>query len=195
MNIDGADLNLGTFIALTAGFILLFGAAHREWGAVALATLAFVAPFAVMNGRPKTIYFGDSGSFAFAGLLTTMAVAFFRDYGSLPPEAAIPAALPAFDVFFVFTIRLRERHDLLTRNYLHLYQRLSRRFDGFGYLVPQVANALLCLGGAMALQWAGLGRILSVILAILLLTVPFYFACRILLLGGPPEGPLHEAER
>lgn len=183
---DGADLNLATFIALTAGLILLFGPALREWSVNALACLSFIIPFAVLNCRPKTIYLGDSGSFAFAGLLTVMAVAFAGDIQSLPPEAAIPTALPTIDVLYVFITRIAQKHDLLTRNYLHLYQRLQSRYPGFGYLLPQIVNAALCLMLAAALQAAGLGRILSVILAGIFVTIPFYFACRRLFLDGKP---------
>jgi UDP-N-acetylmuramyl pentapeptide phosphotransferase/UDP-N-acetylglucosamine-1-phosphate transferase len=184
---DGADLNLATFVALTAGLILLCGPAPREWATVAAAALAFTVPFAAMNSRPQTIYLGDSGSFAFAGLLTIMATAFVRNIESLPPEAAIPAALPTLDVVFVFFVRIAEKHDLLTRNYLHLYQRLKTRYGGFGYLLPQAANTALCLLAAMALQSAGLGRILSVIVAMLAVTIPCYFICRRFFLEGKAE--------
>ncbi|MGE5563267.1 MAG: hypothetical protein ACM3ZV_08140 [Bacillota bacterium] len=183
---DGADLNLATFIGLTAALILAFGAGHREWEPAALSMLAFVLPFAVMNSRPNTIYLGDSGSFAFAGLLVAMAAAFLADIGSVPPEAALPAALPTLDVFFVFTIRVRERHDLLSRNYLHLYQRLDRTYDGFGYLAPQFVNVALCLAVSALLQAAGLGRILSTIVAMIAATIPFYFLCRSIFLAGKP---------
>ena len=183
---DGADLNLATFIALTAGLILLFGPALREWSVNALACLSFIIPFAVLNRRPNTIYLGDSGSFAFAGLLTVMAVAFAGDIQSLPPEAAIPTALPTIDVVYVFITRIAQKHDLLTRNYLHLYQRLHSRYAGFVYLLPQIVNTALCLILAAALQAAGLGRILSVILAGIFVTIPFYFACRRLFLDARP---------
>ena len=179
---DGADLNLATFIVLTACFVLVFLPAHSEWWPIAVACLAFIIPFAVMNSRPKIIYLGDSGSFVFASLLTVMAVSFFKDLRSIPAEAAIPVALPALDVFFVLLIRIREKHDLLTRNYLHLYQRLNRRYAGFGYLLPQIMNALLCLVFATAFQAAGLDRGFSVILAMTTVTIPFYFACRWLFL-------------
>jgi len=192
---DGADLNLATFIALTAGLVLMFAPAQSDWVPIALACLAFVIPFAVMNSAPKTIYLGDSGSFVFASLLTLMAVSFFKDRQSISPEVAIPAALPAFDVFFVLLIRIREKHDLLTRNYLHLYQRLNRRYKGFGYLLPQLVNTVLCLAFAAALQAAGLGNILSTIVAMTLVTIPFYFICRRFFLDGkaggePATGPL-----
>jgi UDP-N-acetylmuramyl pentapeptide phosphotransferase/UDP-N-acetylglucosamine-1-phosphate transferase len=181
---DGADLNLATFIALTVGLILLCGPAQREWSTAAAAALAYTIPFAAMNSRPKTIYLGDAGSFAFAGLLTIMAAAFVRNFESVPPEAAIPAALPTLDVVFVFSVRVAEKHDLLTRNYLHLYQRLKNRHAGLFYLLPQLVNAALCLLAAAALQAAGLGRIVSVIAAMLGVTIPFYFACRRIFLEG-----------
>jgi UDP-N-acetylmuramyl pentapeptide phosphotransferase/UDP-N-acetylglucosamine-1-phosphate transferase len=175
---DGADLNLATFIVLTACFVLVFLPARSEWWPIAVACLAFIIPFAVMNMRPKTIYLGDSGSFVFAGLLTVMAASFFKDFRSIPAQAAIPLALPAFDVFFVLLIRIREKHDLLTRNYLHLYQRLNRRYAGFGYLLPQILNALLCLFFATAFQAVGFERGVSIILAMTTVTIPFYFVCR-----------------
>lgn len=192
---DGADLNLASFIALTAAMILLYTPPTHAWVPVAVATLAFILPFAVINSRPQTLYLGDSGSFAFAGLLTAMAVAFFENVGIVAPEAAIPAALPMFDVAYVFAVRMVEKHDLLTRNYLHLYQRLNRRYSGFGYLFPQFINVALCVGAAAALQAAGIGRILSVVVAMIAVTIPFYWLCRRLFLAGPPEGPLYETSR
>lgn len=192
---DGADLNLASFIGLTSGFIVAFTVPQHGWAAIALAALAFILPFGALNSRPQTLYLGDSGSFAFAGLLTVMLVAFVEDFRNMPPEAAIPAALPALDVFYVFIVRLREKHDLLTRNYLHLYQRLNRRYRSFFYLAPQFLNAALCLAAAAILERAGLGHILSVVLAMLLVTPTFYFACRRIFLAGPPEGPLYETSR
>jgi len=184
---DGADLNLATFIMLTACFVLVFLPAPSEWWPIAVSCLAFIIPFAVMNMRPKTIYLGDSGSFVFASLLTVMAASFFKDSRSIPAEAAIPLALPAFDVFFVLLIRIREKHDLLTRNYLHLYQRLNRRYAGFGYLLPQIMNALLCLVFATAFQAAGFEKVFSLILAMTTMTIPFYFACRWFFLTRSPD--------
>jgi UDP-N-acetylmuramyl pentapeptide phosphotransferase/UDP-N-acetylglucosamine-1-phosphate transferase len=175
---DGADLNLATFILVTTCFVLMFLPSYSEWMPIAVACLAFIIPFAVMNSRPKNIYLGDSGSFVFASLLTLMTVSFFKDFQSIPVEAAIPVALPALDVFFVLFIRIRDKHDLLTRNYLHLYQRLNRRYAGFSYLLPQIMNALICLVFAKAFKAAGLDSILAIILAMTTVTIPFYFFCR-----------------
>jgi UDP-N-acetylmuramyl pentapeptide phosphotransferase/UDP-N-acetylglucosamine-1-phosphate transferase len=192
---DGADLNLASFVALTAILMLAYQSPEQEWTSTAIGALAFILPFAVMNSRPRTIYLGDSGSFAFAGLLTTMAAAFVQNPANLAPEAAIPAALPMLDVAYVLAVRLIEKHDLLTRNYLHLYQRLNRRYAGFGYLLPQFVNAALCLSAAQVLQAWGAGRIVSIIVAIVGVTVPFYLLCRRVFLAGAAEGPLYETRR
>ena len=77
---------------------------------------------------------------------------------------------------------------LLTRNYLHLYQRLNRRYKGFGYLLPQLMNTVLCLAFATALQAEGLGKSLSTIVAMTLVTIPFYFTCRWFFLEGKAGG-------
>ena len=187
---DGADLNLATFIALTSTLILIFAHTDSEWITISVAIIAFIIPFAFMNRLPKTIYLGDSGSFVFASTLTLMSVSFYKDWGSVPVEAAIPVALVSFDVCFVLLIRITERHDLLTRHYLHLYQRLNRRYQGFGYLAPQIINVLLCLAIAKAFQFAGFGDVLSVIIAMITVTIPFYFSCRWLFL---PRGDMRSS--
>ena len=187
---DGADLNLATFIALTSTLILIFAHTDSEWITISVAIIAFIIPFAFMNRLPKTIYLGDSGSFVFASTLTLMSVSFYKDWGIVPVEAAIPVALVSFDVFFVLLIRITERHDLLTRHFLHLYQRLNRRYQGFGYLAPQIINVLLCLATAKAFQFAGFGDVLSVIIAMITVTIPFYFSCRWLFL---PRGDMRSS--
>lgn len=184
---DGADLNLATFIALTAVAILIFAPPRHFIIANGIAFLAFIVPFAVINSRPKTIYLGDAGSFAFASFLTVVAISYFRGDG-LAPQVAIPLALPALDTFYVLCIRIAEKHDLMTRNYLHLYQKLNHYYKGFGYLLPQIANAALSLALAAALQTFGLHEFVAVASGMILVTIPFYFACRKLLLPSANLG-------
>lgn len=182
---DGADLNLATFIALTAIGILVLAGGSTAMTTAAIACLGFIAPFAIMNSRPRTIYLGDAGSFAFACLLTMMAIVYLRGDGGLPPTVAIPLALPAFDTFYVFCIRMIEKHDLLTRNYLHLYQKLNEHRRGFFYLLPQVINAFLVLALSMVLEAGGAHPFIAVAVSAIGVTVPFYFACRRFLLPRP----------
>jgi UDP-N-acetylmuramyl pentapeptide phosphotransferase/UDP-N-acetylglucosamine-1-phosphate transferase len=179
---DGADLNLATVIALTAGGILLLSDGSPAMTVSAVACFAFIAPFAVLNSRPRSIYLGDAGSFAFASLVTMMAIIYLRGGDELPPTVAIPLALPAFDTFYVFCVRMIEKHDLLTRNYLHLYQKVNVHRPGFLYLVPQIVNALLLLAAATGLQAVGLSPFFAVLIAAVGVTIPFYFGCRKFLL-------------
>src|ERR1019366_2134820 len=109
--------------------------------------------------------------------------------GKLAAQVAIPLALPGLDTFYVLCVRIIEKHDLLTRNYLHLYQKLNQAHKGFGYLLPQVVNAGLSLACAAALQTFGLNQFMAVATAMVLVTVPFYFACRKFLLPRTsPDG-------
>ncbi len=116
-----------------------------------------------------------------------MAVKFFKDQKSVPPEAAIPLAFCGFDVFFVLFFRIKEKHDLLTRNYLHLYQRLNLRYKGFSYLFPQIINVVLCLFAATFFQTDDMNKGSSVLLAILIVTIPLYFVCRWFFLKARPD--------
>ena len=179
---DGADLNLATFIALTCGFVLLFSTGRDFIALSAVACSAFIVPFAFMNRRPRTIYLGDAGSFAFATFVTTMVIIYFAAPQQLAAEVAIPLGFPIVDTFYVFCYRIIKRHDLLTRNYLHLYQKLNSHYMGFGYLLPQVASAFLALTGSQVLRRYGLSDFWAVAIAMVVVTIPFYFACRQFLL-------------
>ena len=178
---DGADLNLATFIALTAVVIVAYEASDSFQSSMAIGCLAFTIPFAALNHRPRVLYLGDAGAFAFAGFLSIMAAAHASGIASTP-EAALPLALPAFDALYVLVFRIANKENLLTRNYLHLYQRLNRTYRGFGYLLPQVVNVAFSLVCAFVLHALGMSRFLAVMIAAIAVTVPFYFACRLLLL-------------
>lgn len=181
---DGADLNLATFMALVAAALLLTQPTQSYLATIAIACLAFLVPFAIFNSRPRTIYLGDAGSFAFAGLLTLLIVQYLKNR-DFAPEVAIPLALPAFDTFFVLCIRITEKHDLLTRHTLHLYQRLNEHYRGFSYLIPQLVNAALIALCVLVLRDSLQDRLATVLVASVVVTVPFYFLCWRLLL--PPR--------
>lgn len=192
---DGADLNLAAFVIIQAVFL----AAHLplgHWlhlGAVAL--LCFALAFSCFNRRPETLYFGDSGCFVFAGFLTLMAVSFFFDPQVDQPTIFIPLALPFLDVAFVMTVRILQGHDLLSRNYMHIYQRLQRRFADRRYLAPQVLNAGICYSVAITLEVAGATSLVAAGIAIITVTPMVYFGLRAVYLSGPVEGPLQEVRK
>jgi UDP-N-acetylmuramyl pentapeptide phosphotransferase/UDP-N-acetylglucosamine-1-phosphate transferase len=179
---DGADLNVATVMLLTVGTILLIGSDAMFMLASAIIILAFVLPFALLNCRPTTIYFGDSGCFVFASFMTVMTVTYFRNGPNAAAFAAIPLALPVYDACYVVAWRIRHKEDVLSRNYLHLYQKLQIKYRNFLYLLPQPLNIVLVAAGALVLQSLGLSALVAVIISMLLATPVFYAVYRKLFL-------------
>ena len=175
---DGADLNVATVMILTAGAILLIGPDAEFMRPSAIIILAFVLPFALLNSRPKTIYFGDAGCFVFASFMTVMAIYYFRNGPNAAAYAAIPLALPVYDACYVVAWRIYHKEDVLSRNYLHLYQKLQIKYRNFLYLLPQPLNVVLVAAGALILQVLGLPALYAVIFSILLVTPVFYAVYR-----------------
>lgn len=141
---DGADLNLSTFIILFSLSSMIFGT-NTEIFWFSLAFLGFVVGFSVHNIKPRRIYMGDAGSFAFAGLIFLQVLNSFGSSEEYNVRVFFPLALPIFDVLFVVGLRIIKRENILTRNYWHLYQRVQSIGRGFEYLGPQILNLLLCL--------------------------------------------------
>lgn len=188
---DGADLNLATFINLTGLLLFCYAPDGSEWLSPAVVCIAFTLAFMTYNVRPRTLYFGDSGSFIFACLFTIMGSAYLlRNESPPPPEAAIPAALPIIDMAFVTLLRIRIRQRFTVRHYFHLYQRLQKDRRGFFYLLPQVVSVGLSLALAWILEAAGLDRTSAVVLgtsAMALLTfLAFRYRC-VTGEAGPPR--------
>lgn len=67
---------------------------------------------------------------------------------------------------------------MLSRNYLHLYQKLQIKYRNFLYLLPQPLNVVLVAAGALILQVLGLPALYAVIFSILLVTPVFYAVYR-----------------
>ena len=179
---DGADLNVAGVMLLTAATILLIGPDAAFTRGSAIIILAFVLPFALLNSRPRTIYFGDAGCFVFASFLTTMTVYYFRNGVGSAAFAAIPLALPVYDAVYVVLWRIRNKEDILSRNWLHLYQMLQIKYRNFSYLVPQPLNIVLVVAAALFLQRLGLPALFAVTVAMLLVTPLFYAIYRKLFL-------------
>ena len=177
---DGADLHIAMLLVLLAAVPLALPSTNPDLAPIALAMLAFLLPFAFVNRKPQSLYFGDAGSFAVASLVTLVTVVSARDGDGRAALAATPLMLPAMDVAYVFFIRVRRHEDLLSRNYHHLYQQLQIRYGGFRYLLPQPLFTAALLAAAFALIGAGHGPLFSVAAASLVLTPLLYLASRAL---------------
>ena len=179
---DGADLHISLLLVLLAAVLIAMPATGPGLGPLAFAAMAFVLPFAFVNRVPKSLYFGDAGSFAMASLVTMATVSSARDGDSRAALAAIPLILPAMDVAYVFILRVRHKEDLLSRNYHHLYQQLQIRYRGFWYLLPQPVFAGLLLGVSLGLMGLGLYPLAAVAAASIALTPALYLAARAMFL-------------
>jgi hypothetical protein len=78
--------------------------------------------------------------------------------------------------------RIRNKEDVLSRNFLHLYQKLQIKYQNFGYLLPQPLNIVLAAAGALILQSLGLPALFAVAVSMLVATPVFYAVYRKLLL-------------
>ena len=179
---DGSDLNLATMIFL-AGIILLFfpGTSISEFGNFGAVMVGFSVGFGWINRTPLSLYLGDSGAFVLALIFTFFLITYVLDLTYVPAELMLVVALPVLDVFFVLLIRLYYKHDLLSRNYLHLYQRIRIRFGGFVHIIPQFINVGMLLLLANWIETASISRIWALFFSSLIFTPIFYLACRILL--------------
>lgn len=179
---DGSDLNLATMIFLV-GIILLFfpGISVAEFGSFGAVMVGFSLGFGWINRTPLSLYLGDSGAFVLALIFTFFLISYVLDLSYVPEELMLVVALPVLDVFFVLLIRLYYKHDLLSRNYLHLYQRIRIRFGGFVHIIPQFINVGMLLLLADYIESTGILRIWALFYSSLFFTPIFYIACRLLL--------------
>jgi UDP-N-acetylmuramyl pentapeptide phosphotransferase/UDP-N-acetylglucosamine-1-phosphate transferase len=141
---DGADLNLISIFFLL-GLINLFADSSNSSYPIVIGSflLAFSLSFSIFNCRPKVLYLGDCGSFVLASIFIYILITSIFQLISWPFEIIPLLAFPSFDVIYVLAIRCHCKHDLLSRNHLHLYQRLQIQYKNYFYLFPCVLNLLL----------------------------------------------------
>lgn len=141
---DGADLNLTSLIFLTGLILKIFNTENLLlYTLLGSILIGYSIGFGLINRKPKHLYLGDSGSFSIALLFLTLLLSSY--FKSIPIFIHLLALIsfPIFDVFYVLLIRVYFSHNLLSRNYLHLYQRLNIEKQNFNYLIPVVFNFLI----------------------------------------------------
>ena len=181
---DGEDLNLVTTIFLS-GVVLLFfqDKSATDFSSIGVVLIGFSIGFGLINRVPFSLYLGDSGAFSLALVWTFFLINSAFGLNSIAPELMLVAAFPMFDVFYVLLIRIYHRHNLLSRNYLHLYQRIKIQFGGFFHLLPQTLNVCVLLLCATWIEKSGASRLLALLLSTILITPVFYLVCRYFVVG------------
>lgn len=143
---DGSNLNMSSLIFLLGLILIIFNEQNlRAYDIIGSCLLGISIGFGILNSRPNFIYIGDSGSFLFAFLFLTLVMSSYV----ISPEICFSLfaliALPVFDVFYVICLRIKCSHDLLIRNYLHLYQRMEICHQNYSYLLPVPINLFVVL--------------------------------------------------
>ena len=179
---DGADLNLASMIFST-GIILMFfsDTSNTELENIGSIMVGFSLGFGWINRRPFSLYLGDAGAFVLALFFILFLINYVLELSYIPAELMLVLALPVFDVFCVLLIRVYYKHDLLSRNSLHLYQRIWIRFGGFVHLIPQLVNIGVILLLADWIQSTSVPRFWALFLSSVAFTPLCYLACRMLL--------------
>ncbi len=178
---DGADLNL-SLIILLSGLILLFSDNYPNENIKSLGSIlvSFSLGFGILNSRPKKIYLGDSGSFSIATIIIFIFLINIFEFKYFPKEFLFLLALPIFDVFYVLLIRTIKKHNFLTRNYLHLYQRLQMKYGNFYYLIPTILNFFICTKVFNIIWGIYNNYLLSIITICFIITPIVYLSIRLI---------------
>lgn len=143
---DGSNLNLSSLIFLIGCILIIFNNQDlRAYDIIGSSFLGISIGFSILNCRPNYIYIGDSGSFLFAFLFLTLVMSSYVISPAIFFALFALIALPVFDVFYVICLRIKCSHDLLIRNYLHLYQRMEICHQNYSYLLPVPINLVVVL--------------------------------------------------
>lgn len=175
---DGADLNLASVVFLTGLILVIFSDANfLIFKNIGWILIAFSFGFGLINRVPLSLYLGDSGCFVIALIFLYFLSNYIHGINHPPEELIIILALPCFDVFYVMLIRLKNKHNMLSRNYLHLYQRIRIRFGGFVHTFPQIINvlAILIISNYIDLN---MDKIWEILVLSISFTPIFYILCR-----------------
>lgn len=159
---DGEDLNIATLLFIIFG-IFYFYAENNFIQKTSEVILLFLISFSLFNVKKKSLYFGDSGCYFSAIMIFLFA---YNEVNNLILIKFLIAIIvfPIVDVFYVLTYRVIKKQNLLSRNYLHLYQVLAQKFNNKIYLLP---NFLFSLLNILISQNFSLGKNLILILIIL----------------------------
>jgi UDP-N-acetylmuramyl pentapeptide phosphotransferase/UDP-N-acetylglucosamine-1-phosphate transferase len=138
---DGEDLNIS--ILLIPIFILFYLYSESEIVKnVSKIIVLFLIAFFLFNSKKNTLYFGDSGCFFVSIIIFLFA---YNEINNLILIKLLIAVLafPATDVFYVILYRIFKKENLLSRNYLHIYQILAQKVNLKIYLVPNILFSVL----------------------------------------------------
>lgn len=180
---DGADLNVATLLLLTSYILIFHSINHNELERLGYYLLSFTIGFACLNAFPKNIYMGDSGCFVIATFFLYLIFYYLSKQTIANLDFLIVLSLPFFDVLFVLIIRIYKKENLLSRNYLHLYQILHSKYQNKVYLLPQIINVMLTIFISHHFVDSARYQDLKILLVSVIVTPIVYLTIRLIAVG------------
>ncbi len=138
---DGEDLNIAILLILIFS-IFYFCSENKFTQNTSELILIFLISFSLFNIKKNFLYYGDSGCYYISIII------FLFVYNEIHNTFLIKLLIatiifPIIDVFYVIAYRIFNKQNLLSRNYLHLYQILSQKFNYKLYLLPNILFSVL----------------------------------------------------
>ena len=92
--------------------------------------------------KKKNLYFGDSSCYLMSILI--LMFVYQEAHNTILIKLLIAVILyPMIDVFYVAIYRTLKKENLLSRNYLHLYQIIAHKINYKIYLLPNILFSVL----------------------------------------------------
>lgn len=138
---DGEDLNISILlIIIFCNFY--FNTNNKFTQNTSELILLFLISFSFFNFKKKFLYFGDSSCYFISIII------FLFVYEELKNEILIKSLIsivifPIIDVIYVVIYRIFKKENLLSRNYLHLYQIIAKKTNSKLYILPNILFPLL----------------------------------------------------
>ena len=138
---DGEDLNIATLLILVFS-VFYFCSENQFTQNTSELILIFLISFSFFNIKKNFLYYGDSGCY-FISIIIFLFI-YNEIHNTLLIKLLIATIIfPIIDVFYVLVYRIFKKQNLLTRNYLHLYQILAQKFNNKLYLLPNTLFSVL----------------------------------------------------
>ena len=138
---DGENLNIAILLIIIFGNFY-FNSEYKFIQHTSELILFFLISFSFFNIKKNSLYFGDSSCYFISIII------FLFAYNEIHNEILIKSLIaiivfPIIDVFYVVIYRFFRKENLLSRNYLHLYQIIAQKTNLKFYLLPNILFSFL----------------------------------------------------
>lgn len=138
---DGEDLNIAVLLIIIFSNFY-FNSDNKFTQNISELILLFLISFSFFNIKKKFLYFGDSSCYFISIIIFLFAFDEIQNETLIKSLIAI-IIFPIIDVFYVVIYRIYKKENLLSRNYLHLYQIISQKTNFKYYILPNILFSLL----------------------------------------------------